>query len=130
MAACLCPLSLRKVTQSSSSPRSRIVGSGKGLQVEMKLPFVPKPSDTNQHESAEESDQSDGADQVESLKEEFSTMSLKTKKGKEKGRDSDQFETLYEQSGIPSEIHAQHLKVKRVIQRHHFNGFVICIMSL
>ena len=98
------------------------------MQVELKLPFVPKPSDNNQHESAEESDQSDGTDKVDSLKEEFSTMSLNTKKGKEKVRDSNPVEVFYKRKRA-RERHSfrkpcSTLKVKCVIQRHHFSGFV------
>ena len=61
--------------------RSRIFVSGKGVEVELKLPFVSKPND---EVVSEEADQSDEGDQVESLQEKLGTMSFKPRKRAEK----------------------------------------------
>lgn len=60
---------------------SRIFVSGKGVEVELKLPFVSKPND---EVVSEEADQSDEGDQVESLQEKLGTMSFKPRKRTEK----------------------------------------------
>ena len=77
--------------------RSQTFVSGKGIEVELKLPFVPKPNDEHHKEdlgedASEEPDQSEEVDQVESLQEELGAMSFKPKKRMEKGRDSSHFE--------------------------------------
>ena len=65
--------------------RSRAFGSGKGIEVELKLPFVPTPDDDRQRadlgcDVSEEPDQSDEEDQIESIQKELGTMSLKPKR--------------------------------------------------
>ena len=65
--------------------RSRSNDSGKGIEVELKLPFASKPNDDHQkadikEDIIEESEQSDEGDPVESLQEELGTMSFKPRK--------------------------------------------------
>ena len=65
--------------------RSRSNDSGKGIEVELKLPFASKPNDDHQKANGEEDivgepEQSDEEDPVESLQEELGTMSFKPRK--------------------------------------------------
>ena len=77
--------------------RSQTFVSGKGIEVELKLPFVPKPNDEHQKEdlvedASEEPAQSEEVDQIESLQEELGAMSFKPKRRMGKERDSNHFE--------------------------------------